>query len=128
MWWGRGWRWRFWLTGLPGWARWYYPYSPVASTTQTYSQPQATFPVLPWFWRCRWFPWLPRWWWTGMYGPITWTPQGPMLAQSQQPSTQPSNELQNLEQEMKALEQEKQLIEKELEEIKKRIEELKGKG
>lgn len=19
---------------------------------------------------CRWFPWLPRWWWTGMYGPI----------------------------------------------------------
>jgi len=24
-----------------------------------------------WGWRCRWFPWLPRWWWTGMYGPIT---------------------------------------------------------
>ncbi|MDF2955936.1 hypothetical protein [Candidatus Alkanophaga liquidiphilum] len=24
---------------------------------------------------CRWFPWLPRWWWTGIYGPITpWTP------------------------------------------------------
>jgi len=22
-------------------------------------------------WRCRWFPWLPRRWWTGMYGPIT---------------------------------------------------------
>ena len=20
---------------------------------------------------CRWFQWLPRWWWTGMYGPIT---------------------------------------------------------
>jgi len=20
---------------------------------------------------CRWFPWLPRWWWTGIYGPIT---------------------------------------------------------
>ena len=20
---------------------------------------------------CRNFPWLPRWWWTGMYGPIT---------------------------------------------------------
>ncbi|MEA2074628.1 MAG: hypothetical protein U9O85_02675 [Euryarchaeota archaeon] len=19
---------------------------------------------------CRNFPWLPRWWWTGMYGPI----------------------------------------------------------
>ena len=24
-----------------------------------------------WGWRCRRFPWLPRWWWTGMYGPIT---------------------------------------------------------
>ncbi|OYT62440.1 hypothetical protein B6U81_00835 [Thermoplasmatales archaeon ex4484_30] len=23
---------------------------------------------------CRWFPWLPRWWWSGIYGPITpWT-------------------------------------------------------
>ncbi|MDI6859032.1 MAG: hypothetical protein QMC85_00900 [Methanocellales archaeon] len=20
---------------------------------------------------CRRFPWMPRWWWTGMYGPIT---------------------------------------------------------
>lgn len=20
---------------------------------------------------CRWFPWLPRWWWSGMYGPVT---------------------------------------------------------
>ena len=20
---------------------------------------------------CRWFPWLPRWWWTGIYGPVT---------------------------------------------------------
>ncbi|RLG56711.1 MAG: hypothetical protein DRN88_03855 [Candidatus Hydrothermarchaeota archaeon] len=20
---------------------------------------------------CRFFPWLPRWWWTGIYGPIT---------------------------------------------------------
>lgn len=34
-----------------------------------------------WGWRgnpfpfCRWFPWLPRWWWTGIYGPITpWMP------------------------------------------------------
>ncbi|MFZ2070259.1 MAG: hypothetical protein WAV32_01375 [Halobacteriota archaeon] len=23
---------------------------------------------------CRRFPWMPRWWWTGMYGPIApWT-------------------------------------------------------
>ena len=20
---------------------------------------------------CRWYPWLPRGWWTGMYGPVT---------------------------------------------------------
>ena len=20
---------------------------------------------------CRFFPWLPRWWWTGIYGPIS---------------------------------------------------------
>ena len=26
---------------------------------------------------CRWFPWLPRWWWTGMYGPITPYALGP---------------------------------------------------
>jgi len=36
-----------------------------------------------WGWRCRWFPWLPRWWWTGIYGPITpftgapWMPYSP---------------------------------------------------
>ena len=24
---------------------------------------------------CRNFPWLPRWWWTGMYGPIAPAPR-----------------------------------------------------
>lgn len=23
--WGRGWRWCFWATGMPGWLRWQYP-------------------------------------------------------------------------------------------------------
>lgn len=27
--------------------------------------------AVPYGWRCRWFPWLPRWWWTGIYGPAT---------------------------------------------------------
>jgi len=31
---------------------------------------------------CRWFPWLPRWWWSGIWGPITpygygYTPYAP---------------------------------------------------
>ncbi len=28
-WGGRGWRWRYWLTGMPGWMRWGYPYPPA---------------------------------------------------------------------------------------------------
>lgn len=33
-----------------------------------------------WDWRYRWFPWLPTWWWTGMYDlitPFTGTPGMP---------------------------------------------------
>jgi hypothetical protein len=26
---------------------------------------------------CRFFPWLPRWWWSGMYGPMRPYPYGP---------------------------------------------------
>jgi len=29
------------------------------------------------FGSCRRFPWLPRWWWTGIYGPITPYASGP---------------------------------------------------
>ncbi len=123
--WGRGWRWGFWLTGMPGWMRWTY---------FSYNYPVTAY---PWFWRCRWFPWLPRWWWTGMYGPVVWTPQGPFLQsqltfqpqQSFQPFFQPSpqDELSYLENELKMLEEERKAIEKEIESIKKRIEELKQK-
>jgi len=49
---------------------------------------------------------LPRWWWTGLYGPIT-------------PYAIPK------EQEIVALEDEAKMLEQTLEEIKKRLEELK---
>ena len=62
---------------------------------------------------CRWFPWLPRWWWTGIYGPLTpftWQPTLPK------------------EQEIAFLEDQKKLIEKELSQINKRLEEIKKEG
>jgi len=71
-------------------------------------------PYSQWFWwRCRWFPWLPRWWWTGIYGPLTpftWQPTLPK------------------EQEIAFLEDQKKLIEKELSQINKRLEEIKKEG
>ena len=101
---GRGFRWMFWLTGMPRWVRWGYGYSGV----------------YPWFWRCRWFPWLPRGWWTGMYGPVTWTPQGPVLAQQiQQHITQPT-----VQNEIEYLKEQKRMLEEELKAIEKRIKEL----
>ena len=135
-WGGRGYRWMFWLTGLPGWARFGYPgYYPAYTYYPTY-----TWPGFGWFWRCRWFPWLPRWWWTGMYGPVQWTPQGPVLA-SQAPTTQtqptqtqwsfqlpsqPSKdqEIQWLREELKALEEDKKAIEQRMKEIEERLKEL----
>lgn len=61
-----------------------------------------------WYWgRCRWFPWLPRWWWTGMYGPIT--PYAPIPK----------------EQEKAMLEDQAKQLEQTLEHIRKRLEELK---
>jgi len=125
---GRGWRWGFMATGMPGWVR-----------------PGFGF---GWGWNCRWFPWLPRWWWTGMYGPVQWTPQGPVLASQiqsqniqQAPVTQASvtpqipfqqvpfkltkeQEIDMLKQELSALEQEKKAIEDEMKYIKQRLDEL----
>ncbi len=136
---GRGWGWRnmFWLTGLPGWARAgyfgfpYFPATPVTqqTTTQPTAQQAATYPAyLPWFWRCRWFPWLPRWWWTGMYGPVTWTPYGPTIATQQTaPSSAGTQDTRALEQELAALEESKRQLEQEIESLKQRIEELKRK-
>ena len=61
-----------------------------------------------WPWgRCRWFPWLPRWWWAGIYG-------------SMMPYTTISKE-----QEKSLLEHQAKLLEQTLEQIKKRLEELK---
>jgi len=62
----------------------------------------------PYGWRCRWFPWLPRWWWTGLYGPIT-------------PYVIPK------EQEITMLEDEVKMLEQALEEVRKRLKELKKK-
>jgi len=67
---------------------------------------QSGYPYWLW-WRCRWFPWLPRWWWTGIYGPIT-----------------PYTGLPK-EQEIAMLEDQKKMMEEELKQIKKRLEELK---
>jgi hypothetical protein len=127
MFWGRGYRWMFWLTGMPGWMRTGFGYPAFGRGNP--------------FGFCRWFPWMPRWWWTGAYGPVQWTPQGPVLAsQTNQPSTQQipvapmqfqpqmtkEQEIQYLEQELKALEEEKKALEEDLESIKKRINELKS--
>jgi len=60
----------------------------------------------PYGWRCRWFPWLPRWWWTGIYGPMS-------------PYTIPK------EQEISLLQDEVKMLEQTLEEVRKRLEELK---
>jgi hypothetical protein len=60
--------------------------------------------------RCRWFPWLPRWWWTGMYGPMT--PYG-------MPPQSKDDEIAMLEEEAKMAEQELERIRKRLEELKK---------
>jgi hypothetical protein len=57
--------------------------------------------------RCRWYPWLPRWWWTGLYGPLT-----PYAAISK-------------EQEIALLEDQRKWLEDALDQIKTRLEELK---
>lgn len=66
-----------------------------------------------WGWgRCRRFPWLPRWWWTGIHGPLTpyaepyWVP--PMSKEG----------------EIAMLEEEEKMLGQELTRIRKRLEEL----
>ena len=138
-WWGRGrgWRWWYWLTGMPGWAR-------AAYGLPAFGRGWFRGNPYPF---CRWFPWLPRWWWTGMYGPVRWTPQGPVLVsqtQSSTPSTtqplqpiQPipqipvelskQEEINYLKEELRAMEEEKRILEQEIQSIKKRIKELESK-
>ncbi|MCD6478533.1 MAG: DUF5320 domain-containing protein [Candidatus Diapherotrites archaeon] len=95
---GRGFRWMYYATGMPGWMR--------------YSGGYGNY------WRCWRFPWLPRGWWTGIYGPVQWTPQGPQIVSDNQ-----SMQAQ-LEEQAKAIEQEIANLQNELAEIRKRIEEL----
>jgi hypothetical protein len=59
--------------------------------------------------RCRWFPWLPRWWWTGLYGAMY-------------PYSIPK------EQEKTILKDQIELLEQELVSVKIRLEELAKSG
>lgn len=69
-------------------------------------------PYLYWGWdRCRWFPWLPRWWWMGIYSPMASFAYGyPWLSKGE---------------ELRFLEDQAKFLEEQLNDIKKRIEELK---
>lgn len=83
MWRGRGWRNWYYMTGMPGWVRASIGY--------------------PAFGFCRWFPWLPRGWWSGTYG-ISW----------------PWSDMKEY------LRREKQMLQEELKLIEKRLKELEG--
>jgi hypothetical protein len=90
---GRG----FWGRGYWG-SRFSYPYNRY----------QTGYVGSP-FWRCRWFPWLPRRWWTGMYGPSS-----------------PFNTFNiSKEQETVLLTEQMEFLKQEIDQIKKRLEELK---
>ena len=78
-----------------------------------YGYPYGPWPYWGWG-RCRWFPWLPRWWWTGLYGPMS--PYGTPYWW---------NPTMTKEQEVAMLEDQASALERELEEVKRRIEELK---
>ncbi len=45
--WGRGWRWGFWATGLPGWLRWY-AFAPYYMPPYYWLPPFWFYP--PWWW------------------------------------------------------------------------------
>ncbi|MEM2926560.1 MAG: hypothetical protein QXO94_03755 [Candidatus Bathyarchaeia archaeon] len=66
--------------------------------------------AIPYCWfRCRWFPWLPRLW-TGIYGPLIPYRLLPLSREE---------EIAMLEEEAKLLEQQLALIRKRLEDLKK---------
>ena len=68
---------------------------------------------------CRWFPWMPRWWWTGAYGPVYWTPEGPKLGELTK-----EEELSVLKTEREALKADIESLKKILQEINERISQL----
>ena len=95
---GRGFRWMYYATGMPGWMRYNASYGN--------------------YWQCWRFPWLPRGWWTGIYGPVQWTSQGPQIVSDTQGMQA------QLQEQARAIEQEIANLQNELAEIRKRIEEL----
>jgi len=110
---GRGWRHWYYATGMPGWMR-----------------GSCGYPAFGWISGnpsgfCRWFPWLPRGWWTGMYGPVKWTSQGPVLSSQQTEKTQGMTvtSMQPIS-EIEFLKRQKQMLEEELKYIEDRIKEL----
>ncbi len=89
----------------------------------------APYSGWPSYWgRCFRFPWLPRWWWTGMYGPaIPYTPYAgatqyyPPGYTGIWPSPfGPASK----EEEKAALEEQAKFLEEELSRIKQRLDEL----
>lgn len=66
-------------TGMPGWMRSAYGWPAYGGWGG-----QGRGNPYPY---CRFFPWLPRRWWSGMYGPVQWTRQGPMLSSQTGPTT-----------------------------------------
>jgi hypothetical protein len=60
------------------------------------------------FWRCRWFPWLPRRWWAGIHGPMSPFDTYDM----------------SKEQETSILKEQMKFLEEQLDQIKKRLAEI----
>ena len=90
--WGRGnWRPGYWRPGFP-------------HTYNRYKPGNIESPFLS----CRWFPWLPRRWWTGIYGPIS----ARAFSMSK-------------EQETTLLTEQMNFLKQEIDQIKKRLQELK---
>lgn len=85
-----------------------------------YGYPYWGGPQWGWRGRCRRFPWLPRWWWSGMYGPMS--PYGAVPYEAPHWGAPPMTK----EQEIAMLGDEASALERELEEVKKRIQELKA--
>lgn len=101
---------------------------------------------------CARFPWLPRWWWTGMYGPMTpftgtsGMPYSPYYESSYSPYATPTTAMPSMtypspyaqspystgmalpqipkEQEKQMLEGQAAALQQQLDQIKKRLEEL----
>lgn len=114
-------------TGMPGWMR-------AAQGLPAYGGRGRGNPY-PY---CRFFPWLPRGWWSGMYGPVQRSPQGPTLSTQTQPTTtgqfpptpmtgfpsQQMGQIPSTPANESTLQQQKQMLEQQLERIKGALKEL----